>query len=350
MRIKSAIAWALGLSVGISVPAVAVDSAAVLADKPPRHLSAYRLFEDGAAQVPAEGVVPYDLVTPLFSDYAEKFRFVHVPDGMQARYRRIGVFDFPVGTVLVKTFAYPADRRAPDRDIRLLETRLLIHKESGWVAYPYVWDAAIGDAVLKLAGARLNVSWVHDDGSTKTIRYVVPNVNQCKGCHNAGGRLAPIGPKARNLNRIYDYSGGPANQLDHWHAQGMLAGAPDPQTAPRITDWTDMSAPIEARARAYLDVNCAHCHSPAGPADTSGLYLEWEAVDRTALGIMKRPVAAGRGSGGLSFDIVPGDPDASILIFRMESEDPGIMMPELGRALPHKEGIALVRAWITTMK
>lgn len=47
--------------------------------------------------------------------------------------------------------------------------------------------------------------------------------------------------------------------------------------------------------------------------------------------------------------IVPGAPDASILLYRMESTDPGIAMPELGRATVHKEGVALVRQWIESM-
>lgn len=65
---------------------------------------------------------------------------------------------------------------------------------------------------------------------------------------------------------------------------------------------------------------------------------------------MKKPVAAGKGSGARLYDIVPGKPEESILLFRMESTNPGIMMPELGRSIIHQEGVALVSRWIQEME
>ncbi|MFZ1680013.1 MAG: hypothetical protein WAT70_03245, partial [Rhizobiaceae bacterium] len=105
-----------------------------------------------------------------------------------------------------------------------------------------------------------------------------------------------------------------------------------------------------ARARAWLDVNCAHCHRREGPASNSGLFLTYDETDRTALGINKRPVAAGRATGDLEFDIVPGDPEASLLLRRVESAEAGVMMPEIGRSLVDKEAVALLRSWIATMR
>ena len=114
--------------------------------------------------------------------------------------------------------------------------------------------------------------------------------------------------------------------------------------------WDDPdSGTLEARARAWLEINCAHCHNPDGPARNSGLDLLASQRNPTAYGIYKSPVAAGRGSGGREFDIVPGQPDKSILVFRVDSTDAGIMMPELGKRLVHKEGLALVRQWIAAM-
>ena len=63
-------------------------------------------------------------------------------------------------------------------------------------------------------------------------------------------------------------------------------------------------------------------------------------------GVLKIPVAAGHGSGGRSFDIVPGKPDESILLYRIESDDPGIAMPSVGKSLVPVEAAALIRAWI----
>ena len=75
--------------------------------------------------MPAEGVIPYDLNSALFSDYAEKFRFVKLPAGTHATYRDADAFEFPVGTVIAKTFAYPRDARDPSKGRRLIETRIL---------------------------------------------------------------------------------------------------------------------------------------------------------------------------------------------------------------------------------
>ena len=107
---------------------------------------------------------------------------------------------------------------------------------------------------------------------------------------------------------------------------------------------------MAAAARGYLDVNCAHCHNPAGAASNSGLYLGWLVSDPIKLGIGKRPVAAGRGSGNLDFDIVPGQPAHSILTYRMASLEGGISMPELSRARLDPVGLDVVQRWIAGMK
>src|SRR3546814_20221663 len=111
-------------------------------------------------------------------------------------------------------------------------------------------------------------------------------------------------------------------------------------------DYTKAGSVAEG-ARAYLDVNCAHCHNPAGSASNSGLFLRWT-DDPTGVnyGIGKRPTAAGRGSGGMEYAIAPGDHDHSFLIYRLESTDPGIAMPEVGRSPVHRAGAALLRTWI----
>jgi uncharacterized repeat protein (TIGR03806 family) len=312
-------------------------------------LSSYRFFfGDGSTQEPNAGVLPYDLNTPLFSDYALKHRFVWIPEGGSATYSPSESFDFPVGSVIVKTFTYPVDFRNLALGERLLETRLLVHRETGWVGLPYVWNDEQTEATLRVVGATFPVSWIHDDGSTREIDYHVPNANECKLCHDEhDGVFGPLGPKARNLNKDYDYGDGVENQLDRWTAVGYLTGAPEPSEAPRTAVFDDPSSgSVEERARGYLDVNCGNCHNPTGLARTSGLYLTIDVTNPTQLGVCKSPVAAGQGSGGLSFDIVPGDPDMSILVFRMESVEPGIAMPEVGRQTVHVEALEVIREWI----
>jgi uncharacterized repeat protein (TIGR03806 family) len=328
----------------------AVDLKALLAARPAPTLAAYRLFTDAGGKTPNAGVTPYALNTPLFSDYAEKSRFLYLPPGAKARYRALGALDLPVGATLIKTFAYPADFRRPSENVRELETRLLVHRASGWVAYAYVWNAEQTQAVLKRAGARLDVSFTDAHGAARELSYRVPNQNQCKECHSLSGRIAPIGVKARNLNGDFAYAEGRENQLAHWTRAGLLTGAPDPAAAPRTAAWDDPHEPLEARARAYLDGNCGHCHNARGIASNTGLWLDLEEQRPGRLGVGKRPAAAGKGAGDLELDLAPGKPDASILTYRMASTDPGVMMPELGRTLVHDEGLALVRDYIAAMK
>jgi uncharacterized repeat protein (TIGR03806 family) len=326
-----------------------VDAARLLDETPAPTLDAYHLFKDAGARRPNAGLTPYDLQTPLFSDYAQKRRFLFLPPGASARYAADGPLDFPVGAVLVKTFAFPADFRRPGEKVRFIETRLLIHKQGGWSANTYVWNEAQDQAVLKRAGLRVPVAFTDAAGRARQIDYAVPDANQCKQCHGQAGAIVPLGPKARNLNGPYPYAGGPENQLVHWTRQGLLTGAPKPGAAPRAARWDDPREALDQRARAYLDVNCGHCHNPAGLASNSGLYLEWEETDPAKRGLLKRPVAAGRGAGDLLFDIDPGHPDRSILLHRMASTEPGVMMPQIGRTVVHEEGVALIRAYIAGM-
>jgi len=308
----------------------------------PEKLSQWHLFTGTpSALKPNQGVIPYDINTPLFSDYATKYRFVWMPPGTSATYNETEAFEFPVGAILAKTFTYPD---------RIIETRLLVHGKSGWVGLPYVWNSAQTEATLQLAADPQVVHWVHPSGRRYTIDYVIPNTNQCKGCHDRSKVVTPIGPKARNLNKEFDYSEGRANQLAYWTKIGYLKGAPPPENAPKLAVWDNpASGTLDARARAYLEANCAHCHNPQGPANTTGLYLTATQTDPMRLGLCKVPVSAGQGSGDLLFDVVQGKPEESILVHRMESTTPKIMMPELGRTTVHQEGLALIRDWIASM-
>ena len=318
----------------------------------------------------AAGVVPYDLNTPLFTDYALKLRTIWMPDGQTATYRESEALDFPVGTVITKTFYYPladtpgqvargdghsltrADGSLDLSQVRLIETRVLVHRETGWAALPYRWNAEQSEATLHRYGDVVPLTLVDTDGAQTPFNYVMPNVNQCASCHapDSNTRLiSPIGPKPRHLNRDFAYPEGSQNQLEHLVEVGYLTGAPAPADAPRNADWSDPMASLEDRARAYLDANCSHCHSPVGPADTSGLNLEPDIAHGPALGLCKLPIAAGSGTGDRRYDIVPGAPDQSILLFRMDNVEPDQMMPEVGRSTIHTEGIALIRAWIESL-
>lgn len=373
----------------------------------PEHLSDWRLMtaSDGVLRL-SPGVIPYDLATPLFSDYALKLRTVTLPKGETAAYDAADAFSFPVGAIISKTFYYrqagdewsgevaigqePAMAGAvmPIKGFRLVETRLLVHRAEGWVAIPYVWNEEQTDAVLRRTGEVKKLVLQRPDGREEPFSYLVPNQNQCAGCHvtnNTTRVLSPIGLKARHLNKPSTFTPG-VNQLDHWVLAGMLTipspsggkgaggeGAPgnsdeltpphpasaDAESAlsrareraiPRNASWTDETESLDARARAYLDANCSHCHSNVGPADTSGLDLRPDVPFGPSYGACKSTIAAGAGSGGRLYDIVPGKPEESIFVYRMETTKPGAMMPELGRAVAHEEGVALIAEWIAAME
>jgi len=318
----------------------------------PAFISTYNLFKDSAAQTPNDGVVPYDLNTPHFADYATLHRFVWVPEGTAIRYSDTDIFEYPIGAAVVLTVSYLNDIRDASLGMQLVETRVFIHRTDGWASGQYVWNDDATEAQLALAGGKRDVSWIHYDGSQRDLTVRVPNRVQCKMCHEIDGEFVPLGPmKARYLNKDYPYSGGTANQLSHWARMGFLEGAPDnPDDAPRAAVWNDPNTgTLNDRARSYLDTNCASCHSPGGLAYTSGLNFSYSTTHPTGYGVYKAPIAAGRG-GSARFGIIPGDPEGSIVIRRLRSTDPGVRMPVVGRGVVHEEGLALIEDWIAQMR
>jgi uncharacterized repeat protein (TIGR03806 family) len=319
-----------GLASGL--PPVRINDAAITGEGMPRQLSEYRFFADPRAQQPIPYVYPYALNTPLWSDGADKLRFIYLPRGTRLEAGGEGLLKFPVGAAIIKTFAF-----GEGAERRLIETRVLLHRADGWVALPYRWNAEQTDATLALAGGRIDLT----TPAGEAISYAIPNKNQCKTCHSKDGQVIPIGPKARNLSVRWMGDMLKSGNLDRLPPGGAIMPVWSARTV------NDEVAPL---ARAYLDVNCAHCHQPGGGASNSGLDLRWEQSDAHAIGIFKRPVAAGRGAGGHEFSILPGEPDKSILLYRMDSAEPGIAMPELGKSSVDREGAAVVRKWILEMQ
>lgn len=296
----------------------------------------------------AESVV-FAPANTLFSDHAQKYRSLWLPAGSTLSEAE-GGWDYPVGTILSKTFYYPSDEGAlaalpplaPERiDLashRLLETRLLVRRAAGWQALPYVWNEAQDEATLRVAGASFELS-LREDGALQEFSYFVPNENQCAGCHvteHPDGGMEPLGAIASQLG----------SAIPELVARGWLPATAD---GTPVVSWHDEAAAPAERALAYLNMNCGHCHNPDGPADTSALILDGSHLSAAQLGICKPPVAAGGGAGDLLYGIVPGAPERSILVYRMRSTEPDEMMPELGRSLVHDEGVTLVSEWIASL-
>lgn len=350
------------------------------------NLSDYNLFSDASNPTinPSEQGIPYDLSTPLFTDYATKYRFVFVPEGKTATYSDNEVIEFPVGSVLVKTFSLPENTNDRSENETHIETRLLIHRENGWMALPYYWETQ-DDAKFIVTGKTISdVTLIHNDEEL-TFDYGIPQANQCTSCHSVvpirqdendvrSSIFKPIGPKARFLNTEYEYSEHTMNQLAHWEDQGILTGAPVDKTtintAPVFKDSTDINAlsnsDLNLSARAYLDINCAHCHRSeltipeefySGAAGDSGLRVEFNRNfedDPAKFGVCKTAVAGGSDKdedGNVIYprDVIPGYADKSYLLFRMNTTEARHKMPELGRSSIHSEGVKLIEAWINSM-
>ncbi len=343
--------------------------------------------------------VPFDLNTILFSDYAVKYRFLYLPpDGaggvQKATYQdrsdcdTFNIYDcntatlgFPVGTVFAKTFAF---RNGADEDV--VETRLLIKRQAangaiGWIGIPYLWKTdASGQrfAELLIEGGTKSVSYDYDDpdpdvkdasgnvlhyGPAAVPQYQIPSAAACVLCHGGDDReagAAPIGPKVRNLNRDADFPGvGRMNQLTFLQQQGLLDLPAPPDGLEKMARFAvpgssgeapNSPADVHRRVRAYLEVNCMHCHNPAGAAQNSGLSLD-EAQEpmNESHGICKPPIAAGRAADIGNYDIQPGSASQSILASRIESTQPGIRMPPLARTVAQNEAVELVNHWIDSV-
>lgn len=361
-------------------------------------LDQYNLFADPGdpRSTPHDNGLPYVLNSKLFSDYATKYRVAFMPPGTRAVYRDgqggnnlNGTLHFPNGTVLAKTFAFTDEGEGTEE---LVETRLLVKRTSStggafWDGITYIWETdSNGKPITRLApeGGTRAVSWHYQDHTSGQLltgsspAYAIPNANQCITCHSNDDQesgSAPIGPKPRNLNRAYTpesafmgtrgQGGFPqVNQLQYWVDQDLLTNVPDLEldgrgvatNIERLPHWNlpgDSGAPagtdadVEARLRAYLEVNCQHCHNDRGAASNTGYYLDhFRAVD-AGYGICKKPTATGGGSCGRQHIVVPGQADSSIVECRLASaNDPQRRMPPIARSVAHTEGVALLRQWI----
>lgn len=362
-------------------------------------LDQYHLFNDATdpTSAPSGGGVPFALNTKLFSDYAVKYRVAFIPPGQKAIYKdkTDGVnatLVFPMGTIIAKTFSF---RNETNNTEVPLETRLLIKRASSkglvrWDGLPYIWTTENGKRVAKLAmgGGTATVSWnqhnvdsgVAESGSTNS--YLIPNANQCQSCHSNDNKEAgssPIGPKVRFLNRPYKSESTFAteqshhdvfgkNQIKYLCDKGLVSGCPadlgvDPTTqiatkierAPAFNKPGDAGFPagsdadIEARTRAYLEVNCEHCHNSHGFAASTGFYLDSLRPVDLSYGICKKPTATGtEGRGGRTYDIHPANVADSVLAFRTgpEATLPAARMPPIARSVVHVEGHDLIQQWI----
>lgn len=325
-------------------------------------LSDYKFFEGNMKnQVPSQGVLLYEPASSLFTDYAHKKRFIWMPDGSKAIFNGDDqVLELPVGAALIKTFYY--DKVQPSNTTRIIETRVMIRKATGWIFAEYVWNNEQTEAVLNMAGSFTAISW-DENGIIKSTNYRIPSEEQCIVCHKTKEIISgqevtshiPIGIKPQNLNFNRTYDSGPQNQLLKWVDYGYLESDFTLPSANHTTvDYNDASKSLELRVRSYVDINCAHCHQNDKHCDYRPMRFAFaesgdEANGLTNMGVcvdtqdmQDFPPALGR-------IVTPGNVNRSMLFYRLNTENESYRMPLHGRTIIHEEGIALIQDWINSL-
>ena len=249
-------------------------------------LSAYHIFQDSLSNLtPSNDYHLLELSAILFTDYAHKQRLVKVPAGTQMTRLNDGSIDFPDGTVLVKTFFYYHDERDTTLGKRIIETRLLIKESNIWNVATYLWNEAQTDASLTLNGFDTQVSWINTAGKRLSTLYHVPNENECGTCHQSNSTMTPLGPSLRNLNRMVERNGASLHQIEHLQSVGVLNDFQISQVS-QIVDYHNLDVSLAERGRAYLAMNCAHCHNPdawGAPAERDFDFRYETPLDQTGI-------------------------------------------------------------------
>ncbi|WP_439152196.1 hypothetical protein [Winogradskyella sp.] len=267
---------------------------------------------------------PYELNTPLFTDYAHKQRSIALPPNTSMEFDGDGFPIFPNNTVIAKTFYYNVDERDLSLGRQIIETRVLIKINGDWESGDYKWNEDQTDAVLEPNGSTLPITWIDANGVSNSTTYAIPSSSQCFDCHNTYGNTTPIGPKLRTMN--FEVNG--VNQLQKFLDNNQLRGLSDVSSIGKIVDWNDTSESLEDRARSYFDINCAHCHIPGGFCETqSTLNLAYEtSLEDSNIQVRKNSI-----------------------LFRVGSYNPGVSMPFIGTTMLHDEGVQLIQDYLDTL-
>lgn len=289
-----------------------------------QQLSAYDIYTGELHELNANAsYIPYELSSSLFNDHAEKQRLISLPIG-GAPMKKIddGLPEFPDGTIIVKTFFYYNDVRDRTKGKKVVETRLLIKKAGQWNVGTYLWDDNQKDAQLVTSGFNKMVNFIDAEGAPQVIAYQLPSNRACASCHNVNEVLSPIGPKLRNLNIAIPGPTGGVNQLSRFQGLALL-DLFDVNTIGTMPDYHDTSFSLEERARAYMDINCAHCHDAKGSSPDLNMFYSY------ALSLEDTKIM---------------DHKESIISNMIEGS-----MPQIGTSVIDEEGAKLIEAYINSL-
>ena len=315
-----------------------------LGDPAPQYLSQTGAFKNLITLEPEEGIIPYEMIEPFWSDGADKYRWIAIPnDGVhndlseQIMFSENDNWMFPNGTVAIKHFELGGKR---------LETRFEVKGDDGQYYYlDYKWNNEGTDAELQSTGI---TETININGEDITWRF--PSTSECLTCHqNQAGSV--IGLKTRNLNCeiTYPQTGIKANQLVSLSNVGILDKTileSDTKNFLTAAAKDDLSKPLEYRARTYLDVNCGYCHQPV--TQNRGLFdmRLTTALDQQLLinGLVGQTFGITN-----AFAVVPQDTGKSIVHYRMNSVDPIETMPPIGKNKVDRAGVNLITEWINSL-
>lgn len=286
-------------------------------------LSEYPIYQGELKDlVPTTDYHQYELGTGLFSDHSEKQRLIKLPAGQKMKAVGEGLPDFPDGTTLVKTFYYWNNAQQTSMGRRVMETRLLMKDAGVWNAAVYLWNEEQTEAYKVESGYTTTVNFIDKQGKGQVLAYHIPSNRECSTCHSGGYEFLPIGPKMRHLNQTIERGTGSINQLDYWQQINLLEPV-DPSTFPVTPDWHDTSIDLHARARAYMDVNCGHCHRDKGYSSDRQLFLSYE----------------------YNFEESYIEEQKDDIVIRMERNE----MPYLGTSVIDEEGLALIKEYVNSL-
>ncbi|MBI1313212.1 hypothetical protein GC176_18120 [bacterium] len=338
----------------------------------PRKLSETGLFASTHDHTPESGVIPYDVIAPLWSDHAHKDRFLAIPGKGQIEFEAVTYpqpapgsrpgWRFPDGTVLVKTFSLEMEAGNPASRKRL-ETRLLhyekmpgkddVYGAQVWHGYTYLWNDEQTDAVLLDAQGLDREYTIRDASAPDGIRrqtWHFPSRAECTLCHTMAAKYA-LGVQTNQLNHDYDYGAGVGkkNQIEYFNELGLFTQAipGEISSLDRLTDYHAETASLNDRARSYLHANCSHCHRKWGGGNAEFQLLQTLPLEETGTVNVK----PGQGQFNLQDArlLVPGDPDRSLIWFRMNRLGLG-RMPHVASSIRDEQAITLIRDWISSLK
>ncbi|MFC7356580.1 fibronectin type III domain-containing protein [Jejudonia soesokkakensis] len=289
------------------------------------NLSEMNLFTTTMADLePASGVQLYELNTTLFTDYTTKQRLIKLPENGKLQYNGDDLLpSYPDETLIAKTFYYNIDDRDPSLGKKIIETRIFLKIDGIWEVGDYIWNESQTEATYTENGSEINISYIDTEGVTQDVEYLIPSKQDCFTCHNNNTITMPIGMKLRSMNFTPSYVG--QNQLDFFISNGLLEGLASSNGIGTLADWTDTNLDINDRGRAYLDMNCAHCHNPnSASAGVSGMDLRLETPYPDTNIYQKRD--------GIQI--------------RFGSTLEGYRMPVLGRTVVHEEAFTMLMEYL----